>query len=121
MIRDREMKLDELAKATKVEARTIRLYIAQGLVPPPLRTGRDAAYDSQHVDAIRSVRLLQERGLSLAEIRNQLYGKPARSTEVEQLVQVTLDDGVYLVVKNGAWSWAKIRAAVKLLQENGER
>ena len=70
--RPREWTLKELAAATGVTERTIRFYIAKGLVEPPLRAGRSAAYGEGHRDRILAVRDLQARGLSLAEIGHRL-------------------------------------------------
>ena len=68
----REWTLKELAAATGVAERTIRFYIAKGLVDPPLRAGRRAAYGEIHRAGIRAVRELQARGLSLAEIGHKM-------------------------------------------------
>jgi hypothetical protein len=68
----REWTLRELAAETGVAERTIRFYISKGLVEPPLRAGRRAAYGKSHRDRIRAVRELQARGMRLAEIGHKL-------------------------------------------------
>ena len=68
----REMKLAQLAEESGVPLRTIRLYIAKGLVPPPRRPGRDAAYGTEHLDALRHIRAGQRAGLTLERIRHEL-------------------------------------------------
>lgn len=76
---DDELKLDELARRSGVPARTIRLYIAKGLVPGPLRAGRDAAYGPEHLATLTRIREGQRRGLSLEQIRHATAGN-ARPT-----------------------------------------
>ena len=44
--------LVELAEASGVPARTIRFYIAKGLVPPPLVGGRAAWYGEEHLNEL---------------------------------------------------------------------
>jgi len=41
--------LVELAEASGVPARTVRFYIAKGLLPPPLVGGRAACYGEEHL------------------------------------------------------------------------
>ena len=71
---DKELKLSDLAASSGVPARTIRLYIAKRLVPPPRRAGRDAAYGPEHLDALRRIREGQRQGLTLEQIRHQTSG-----------------------------------------------
>jgi len=70
-----EMKLSELAERSGVPARTIRLYITQGMLPRPLRAGRDAAYGEEHLARLQTIRALQREGLTLAAIRARLGGE----------------------------------------------
>ncbi len=76
---DPELKLAELAEAAGVPARTVRLYIAKGLVPPPRRAGRDAAYGPEHLEALRRIREGQREGLTLEQIRHRLAGERPRA------------------------------------------
>ncbi len=70
-----ELKLDELAEASGVPPRTIRLYIARGLLPGPLRSGRGAVYGAEHLAALQRTKDLQRQGLTLAEIRLRQAGE----------------------------------------------
>jgi DNA-binding transcriptional MerR regulator len=72
--RDTEMKLAELAVRSGVPARTVRLYIAQGILAGPLRSGRGAAYGPEHLKTLQSIRRMQSEGLTLAEIWRALAG-----------------------------------------------
>jgi DNA-binding transcriptional MerR regulator len=77
--RSREWTLRELAAAAGVAERTIRYHISLGILPPPLRGGRSAAYGETHKAGIEAVRRLQAKGLTLAEIAHELAleGGPA--------------------------------------------
>jgi DNA-binding transcriptional MerR regulator len=76
----KEMKLADLAKRSGVPARTIRLYVSMGLLPGPLRVGRNAAYGAEHLDILCKIRQLQRSGLTLHQMREVLHGE--KTTEV---------------------------------------
>jgi DNA-binding transcriptional MerR regulator len=62
--------IDDLAGLTGVPSRTIRFYQAKGALPPPTRRGRVAYYGRAHVERLRLVAQMQDRGLSLRAIRD---------------------------------------------------
>jgi DNA-binding transcriptional MerR regulator len=64
--------VDELASVAAVPSRTIRFYQSEGVLPPPARRGRLAVYDDRHVERLRLVGHLQDRGLSLRAVRHLL-------------------------------------------------
>ncbi len=68
------MRMRELEAASGVGRETIRYYIREGLLPEPLRTGRNAAvYGAEHVSRLKTIKRLQEeRFLPLAVIRTLL-------------------------------------------------
>ena len=66
------MTIDELARAASTTTRTIRAYQTQGLLPHPRMSGRVGVYDEGHVARLRYIAHLQERGFSLAAIRDLL-------------------------------------------------
>ena len=70
-------RLPELADAAGVTPRTVRYYIAQGLLPSPGRLGAGTRYGREHLDRLHLIRRLQDQGLSLAEIRDRLHPSPA--------------------------------------------
>jgi DNA-binding transcriptional MerR regulator len=80
---DREWTLRELAAETGVPERTIRFYISRGLLDPPLRGGRGAAYGAGHKARLEEIRTLQSKGLMLAEIAHVLTMAPAESRPAE--------------------------------------
>jgi DNA-binding transcriptional MerR regulator len=64
--------LVELAEVSGVPARTIRFYIAKGLLPPPLVGGRSACYGEEHLKELDRIKTLQGQGKTLAQIAWQL-------------------------------------------------
>lgn len=66
--------LTELAGLAGVTPRTVRYYVAQGLLPSPGTSGPGAKYDDGHLDRLRLIRKLQREHLPLAEIRQRLAG-----------------------------------------------
>jgi DNA-binding transcriptional MerR regulator len=66
------MTIDELARAAGTTTRTIRAYQTQGLLPHPRLAGRVGVYDEGHLGRLRYIAHLQERGFSLAAIRDLL-------------------------------------------------
>ena len=64
--------VDELALATGVPSRTIRFYQFKGVLPRPARRGRVALYDDRHIERLRLIGELQDRGLSLRAVRHLL-------------------------------------------------
>jgi DNA-binding transcriptional MerR regulator len=68
----RRYTVDELASAAGVPSRTIRFYQSVGVLPRPARRGRVAFYDTRHIERLRLVGRLQDRGLSLRAVRHLL-------------------------------------------------
>lgn len=64
--------LDELSREADVTPRTIRYYIAEGLLPPPESIGRNARYAQDHLDRLRLIGQLKEQYLPLKEIRTRI-------------------------------------------------
>lgn len=64
--------LDELTKEADVTTRTVRYYIAEGLLPPPEGAGRHAWYSDTHLQRLLRIAELKADYLPLREIRRQL-------------------------------------------------
>ena len=64
--------LPDLAEMADVTPRTVRYYIAQGLLPTPSQLGPGARYGDRHLDRLRLIKVLQREHLPLAEIRARL-------------------------------------------------
>jgi DNA-binding transcriptional MerR regulator len=76
--------LADLARVTGVTSRTVRYYIAQGLLPGANETGPGAWYDERHLARLQLIRELQRQHLPLAEIRSRLAG--LRDADVSELL-----------------------------------
>jgi DNA-binding transcriptional MerR regulator len=115
--REKPLSLEELAAEAGVPARTIRFYIARGLLPRPAGAGRGAAYGSEHVARLRSVKRLQGKGLMLAEISRVLGGeKPeAGLPPPSAWWSYPLADAVVVWVRAGLspWRTRQVRAALE--------
>jgi len=80
--------LADLTKLTGVSPRTVRYYIAQGLLPAPTQQGPNARYSELHLDRLRVIRRLQSAHLPLAEIRRRL-----ESLQPEEVANLAEGDG----------------------------
>ncbi len=64
--------LADLARLADVTTRTIRYYVAQGLLPSPEAAGPATRYGEGHLARLRLIKRLQRDHLPLAEIRGRL-------------------------------------------------
>jgi DNA-binding transcriptional MerR regulator len=65
--------LNELSVLSGVEPRTLRSWIKEGLLSPPLRRGRNAEYPASNAERALAIRALKEvYGRSFAEIAREL-------------------------------------------------
>ena len=72
-VRERRLRVGELADAVGASADTIRYYERAGLLPPPERTTSGyRAYDATAVERLRFIQGAQRLGLRLADIRDLL-------------------------------------------------
>src|SRR6266404_5771758 len=60
----------ELAELGGVSRRTVRYYVQESLLPPPLGVGRGRHYGSEHLARLLAVKAMQEQGMTLEEIRD---------------------------------------------------
>lgn len=67
-----ELTVDELAQRVGLPVRTIREYQTMGLLPPPRKRGRVGIYGASHLMWLQLIGRLQDRGYSLAGIRDLL-------------------------------------------------
>lgn len=61
--------IDELSAESRVPSRTIRFYQSKGVLPPPEIRGRVAYYGPSHLERLRLIAKLQDRGLRIDAIR----------------------------------------------------
>jgi DNA-binding transcriptional MerR regulator len=70
--RGRRWSLAELTEETGVSVRTVRFYISEGLLPPPLNPGPRASYSQAHYDRLVLIDRMKADYLPLKEIRRRL-------------------------------------------------
>ena len=108
--------LGELAEQSGASARTIRFYIARGLLPPPEGAGRAAAYGPRHLERLKKIRALQAQGLTLAEIawhlsEGQLEPKPVEPS-AWWCYRVAEDVIVWVRSATRPWRLNRLRASI---------
>jgi DNA-binding transcriptional MerR regulator len=96
----------ELAHLGGVSRRTVRFYVQEGLLPPPLGVGRGRHYRPEHLKRLLEVKALQEQGRSLSEIREAVEGggrakgRPAAPPPRAHFVRLEVLPGVELNVSS---------------------
>ncbi len=78
--------IDELSALAGVPSRTIRFYQSKGALPSPKKRGRKAFYGVPHVERLRLIGELQDRGLQIRAIRNVLCRLDEGGNSVEDLL-----------------------------------
>jgi DNA-binding transcriptional MerR regulator len=71
---EREYSISELAEAAGVSTRTIRYYVSEGLLPPPVGSGPNSRYTDLHRRQLGIIGRLKAQYLPLREIRRRLIG-----------------------------------------------
>ncbi len=79
--------LKELGQVADVTERTVRFYIKEGLLPPPIGAGPFSRYGYEHWLRLQFIRRLKEEFLPLSEIKNLLDGKTVE--ELDRLARQT--------------------------------
>src|SRR5258707_5348153 len=70
-----EYRIEQLARSAGVAVDTIRFYQGKGLLEAPRREGRVTWYAESHLDRLRRIRELQQRGFTLTVIQRFLAGE----------------------------------------------
>lgn len=76
-----EYRVEDLARAASVSVDTIRFYQGKRLLGPPGRKGRVAVYGEDHLERLREIRRLRERGFTLGVIGRMLRDELDRADE----------------------------------------
>ncbi|MDQ6698850.1 MAG: helix-turn-helix domain-containing protein [Acidobacteriota bacterium] len=118
--------LAELAEASGIPARTIRFYIARGLLMGPVKAGRGAEYSAEHLARLEKIKKLQAEGRMLAEIAPLLDGRETASTGAPPSAwwqHIVADDiAVWVRADVSPWRLKQIRAAIDDMNSRlGER
>jgi len=100
--------IDELSMLAGVTPRTVRYYIAEGLVERPVGEKRGAHYVRRHLEQLLLIRRWTDAGLSLERVRELLSGAPqdpaprrAAPGSIEVWSRVTVADGLEIHVEPG--------------------
>lgn len=100
--------IDELSMLAGVTPRTVRYYIAEGLVDRPVGEKRGAHYARRHLEQLLLIRRWTESGLSLERVRELLSGAPedpvprrAAPGSIEVWSRVTVADGLEIQLEPG--------------------
>jgi DNA-binding transcriptional MerR regulator len=67
-----EYRIDELARRAGTSVRNVRVYQDRGLLAPPRRQGRVGWYGEDHLERLRLIGRMLERGYTFATIRELL-------------------------------------------------
>lgn len=102
------LSLDQLSGLAGATPRTVRFYIAQGLLDRPVGSKRGAHYTRRHLEQLLLVRRWTDAGLSLERVRELIAGAPedpppraAAPGSVEVWSRATLADGLEVHVEPG--------------------
>ena len=111
------MTLAEIAEASGLPARTIRFYIARGLLNGPIKGGRSAAYTAEHVERLERIQRLQAAGHTLSEIARMPGGPSGEESAAAPAAawwQHAIAPDVIVWVRAGAspWRTRQVRTAV---------
>ena len=97
-----------LATLASVPTRSVRFYIAQGLLDRPFGAKRGAWYADRHQQQLLLIRRWTDAGLSLDRVRELQAGspedappRPVKPGMVEVWNRVTLTDGVEVQLEPG--------------------
>ncbi len=100
--------IDELATLAGVTPRTVRFYIAEGLLSRPAGEKRGAHYLRRHLEQLLLLRRWVDAGVSLDRVRELIAGAPedaprraASPGSVEVWSRMTLADGLEVQVEPG--------------------
>jgi DNA-binding transcriptional MerR regulator len=67
-----EYTIDELAREAGTTVRSLRVYHERGVLPPPQVKGRTGFYDAEHLNRVRTISRLLDRGIKLNGIKELL-------------------------------------------------
>ena len=82
----RRYTIDDLESATGISARTIRYYIAEGLLPAAKGRGKGAAYGPDHLMRLKVIAAMKETNAPLRAIRDRLDG--LKDAELAAILQI---------------------------------
>jgi DNA-binding transcriptional MerR regulator len=81
------MRIEELSARSGLPVRTIREYQTWKVLPPPRREGRIGLYDQVHLRRLADIVRLQDRGYSIAAIR-ELFEAWSSGTGLDEVLGI---------------------------------
>lgn len=101
---DTTYSIGEVAELTGISRRTVRFYVQQGLIDPPLGKGRGRHYTQRHIEQINRTRQLQRHGVTLAQISASELGDDEGTPAFAQTIvtRLLLGPGVALEIDSGS-------------------
>ena len=119
--KETEVSLNQLAEETGVPARTVRFYIARGLLRGPLQAGRGASYGNEHRKQLAEIKRLQAQGLTLVEIAKSLGHDRSGVSDLTPTAwwsyQIEEDVIVSVRADLSPWRMRQIQRAVRKMAE----
>lgn len=85
-------RVDELATAAGVSVELVRSYQTKGLLDSPRRDGRVALYDDRHLERLKTIRDLKDKGYSLKAIAGLLSRQHADTQRSVPTLPPAADD-----------------------------
>lgn len=77
-----EFTVDELAREAGMTVRNVRAYASRGIIDPPRLEGRTGYYSMSHLNRLRLVRSLLDRGFTLAAVEQAIVNSPNPAPEI---------------------------------------
>ncbi|MGD0275417.1 MAG: TetR family transcriptional regulator [Syntrophales bacterium] len=106
----KHLKISELSAYSKTPAATIRYYIAEGLLPEPIRTSMTMAYYTEdHIRGLQNIQRFKSKGLSLMAIKESINADVPDSSTQEPSNEI-----IYNSIRDKI-----VRAAVYLFRKKG--
>jgi DNA-binding transcriptional MerR regulator len=85
---DTEHTIDEISSLSKVPSRTIRFYQSRGALMAPSIRGRVAYYGPRHLERLKLIAQLQDRGLNINAIRDLVTSIDKGETDLAEWLGV---------------------------------
>lgn len=76
----------------EVTPRRIRDYVSKGLVPKPLKEGRNAYYTEEHLEELKNIRELQSKGFTESYLQKNYTPENQFKTNAENALRSILDE-----------------------------
>ena len=116
--------IEELSERVGVTARNVRAYQSQGLVPEPVRSGRVALYDEEHVARVELIRDLRAQGFGLPAIERLVrWGAGIDPRELRAFAETLMhglveEDPMVLTPQETLETWGEDAVTPELLERS---